>query len=280
VTGPERAGQARRFEGRSVLITGAASGIGAATATRFAAEGARLALADLSESRLREFAAGLDAEVLTRALDVSDADALAGWVQETAVELGGIDVLVNNAGIGCFGHADEITPQQWRQTLAVDLDAVFFASRAALPHLRERRGCIVNTASISGMLADPGLVAYNVAKAGVIHLTRSMAVDHAGDGIRVNCICPGGVATPMIGAHTRDDDIMAAYADLVPLGRVGTAEEMAAGIAFLASSDASYITGIALTIDGGVTAQTGQPNFDRIYRARGWDEKLRARDVS
>src|SRR5690606_32394563 len=189
-----------------------------------------------------------------RGVDVADGDAVMQCVDDAAAHFGQLDVLVNNAGIGCFGHVDEITPQAWRQTMAVDLDAVFFGSRAALPHLRKTRGNIVNTASISGLLGDPGLVAYNVAKAGVVNLTRNMAVDHAHEGIRVNCICPGGVATPMLKAHTRDAAIMAEYEKLVPMGRVAQPEEMAAGIAFLASGDASYITGHALVIDGGVTA--------------------------
>lgn len=273
----EPLGAMRRFDGRIVAITGAASGIGAAAARRFASEGARLALCDLNEDRLRESAAALgltDADLFLRGVDVGDASAVEAFVHDAAAALGGLDVLVNNAGVGCFGHVDEITPEQWRRTLAIDLDAVFFGSRAALPYLRQSRGCIVNTASISGLLADPGLVAYNVAKAGVINLTRNMAVDHAAEGVRANCICPGGVGTPMIKAHTRDNAIMDDYANLVPMGRVGTAEEMAAGIAFLASSDASYITGQSLIIDGGVTAQTGQPNFDRHYRERGWDKKM------
>src|SRR5690606_13557906 len=180
-----------------------------------------------------------------RGVDVADGDAVMQCVDDAAAHFGQLDVLVNNAGIGCFGHVDEITPQAWRQTMAVDLDAVFFASRTALPHLRKTRGNIVNTASISGLLGDPGLVAYNVAKAGVVNLTRNMAVDHAHEGIRVNCICPGGVATPMLKAHTRDAAIMAEYEKLVPMGRVAQPEEMAAGIAFLASGDASYITGHA-----------------------------------
>lgn len=262
-----------RFEGKVVAITGAASGIGEATARRFAAEGARLALCDLSEDALATAAADFDAPLL-RAVDVSDAVAFESFIDEAASRFGRLDVLVNNAGIGCFGHVDEISAEQWRRTMAVDLDAVFFGSRAALPHLRKVSGCIVNTASISGLFADPGLAAYNVAKAGVVNLTRNMAVDHAAEGVRVNCICPGGVGTAMLKAHLRDDAIMEEYQRLVPMGRVGTADEMAAGIAFLASGDASYITGTTLTIDGGVTAQTGQPNFDRIYRERGWDKKL------
>src|SRR3954447_13116404 len=221
-----------RFEGRVVAITGAASGIGLATARRFAAEGARLALCDVRLEQLQAAIADLTlagADLTVSAVDVADGEAVTAWVNEAARRLGRLDVLVNNAGIGCFGHVDEISPEAWRRTLAVDLDAVFFGSRAALPYLRESRGCIVNTASISGAFGDPGLVAYNVAKAGVINLSRNMAVDHATEGVRVNCICPGGVGTPMIKAHTRDEAIMDEYARLVPMGRVGTAEEMAAG---------------------------------------------------
>ncbi len=267
----------RRFEGMVVAITGAASGIGEATARRCAAEGAILALCDLSEDALAQMVTrtGIAESARTlRAVDVSDIDAISSFIDDAAQSLGRLDVLVNNAGIGCFGHVDEITAEQWRRTMAVDLDAVFFGSRAALPYLRTAGGCIVNTASISGLFADPGLAAYNVAKAGVVNLTRNMAVDHAGEGIRVNCICPGGVGTAMLKSHLRDAAIMEDYERLVPMGRVGTADEMAAGIAFLASSDASYITGTTLTIDGGVTAQTGQPNFDRLYRQRGWDKKI------
>jgi meso-butanediol dehydrogenase/(S,S)-butanediol dehydrogenase/diacetyl reductase len=276
----EPLGSMRRFEGQVVAISGAASGIGAACAARFAAEGAHLALCDLRLEALEAAAADLGlnaAQLWVQAVDVGDGEAYAAFVHGAAERFGRLDVLVNNAGVGCFGHVDEITPEAWRRTLAVDLDAVFFGSRAALAHLRASRGSIVNTASISGLLGDPGLAAYNVAKAGVINLTRNMAVDHAHEHIRVNCICPGGVGTPMLRSHLRDAAIMDEYARTVPMGRVGTAEEMAAGVCFLASRDAAYITGQALVIDGGVTAQTGQPNFDRLYRERGWDKTIRER---
>jgi meso-butanediol dehydrogenase/(S,S)-butanediol dehydrogenase/diacetyl reductase len=275
----EPLGSMRRFEGLVVSISGAASGIGSAAALRFAAEGAKLALCDLQAERLEAVASKLSAKVFARAVDVSDGDAYAAYIDDAAAHFGQLDVLVNNAGIGCFGHVDEITPEAWRRTLAVDLDAVFFGSRAALQHLCKTRGSIVNTASISGLFGDPGLVAYSVAKAGVVNLTRNMAVDHAHDGIRVNCVCPGGVGTPMLKAHTRDAAIMEEYARLVPMGRVAEPEEVASAIAFLASKDASYITGQALVVDGGVTAQTGQPNFDRLYRERGWEKKILARGV-
>lgn len=280
---PEPLGTMRRFESKMVLITGAASGIGAAAATRFAAEGASLALCDLRADALSTFAETLQldtARLFTRPVDVSDDTALCRFVDDAASHFGRLDVLVNNAGIGAFGHIDEITPATWRQVMSVNLDAVFFACRTALPHLRASRGCIVNTASISGLFADPGLVAYNTAKSALVNLTRNMAVDHATDGIRVNCICPGGVATPMVRSHMKDAQLMADYATLVPMARLGSAEEMAAGITFLASRDASYITGTALVLDGGVTAMTGQPNFDVRYRERGWDQAIFERQAN
>ena len=270
----EPLGSMRRFANKVVIITGGASGIGAATARRFASEGAKVAICDMSEKGLSAMAEELGEGLFTRVVDVSDYPSITGIIDDVAAHFGRLDVMVNNAGIGCFGHADEIAIEAWRRTMAVDLDGVFYGCRAALPHLRETGGNIVNTASISGHLADPGLVAYNVAKAGVINLTRNLAVDHAEEGIRANCICPGGAGTAMLTAHLRDEAIMEEYARLVPMGRVGKPEEMAAAIAFLASADASYITGVALSIDGGVTAQTGQPNFDRLYRERGWDKKI------
>lgn len=276
MTSRQTASAPARFLDKVVTITGAASGIGAATARRFAAEGALLGLCDKNGDLLRDMVRDtLDPRrVRWRDVDVSDSAAVEAFIDLVADQFDGIDVLINNAGVGCFGHVDEITTDQWHRTIAVNLDAVFYSSRSALPHLVNSQGCIVNTASISGAFGDPGLVAYNVAKAGVINLTRSMAVDHAHQGVRVNCVCPGGVETPMLKAHMRDEEIMGRYEELVPMRRLGTPDEMAAAIAFLASDDATYITGHALTVDGGVTAQTGQPNFDRLYRARGWDRKL------
>jgi meso-butanediol dehydrogenase/(S,S)-butanediol dehydrogenase/diacetyl reductase len=266
----EPLGSMRRFEGKVAVVTGAASGIGAAAAERFLAEGAFVAGCDVNgdalADRFAQFGVPGD-RVLTQAVDVADSAALAAFIHAAAVRFGAIDVLVNNAGIGSFGRADELPVEAWDRVLAINLGAAFHGSRAALPYLRKSHGCIVNTASISGLFADPGLLAYNVSKAAVVNLTRNMAVDHAAEGIRVNCICPGPVGTPMLAPLLADPGVTAQYATLIPLGRVGTAEEMAAAILFLASRDAAFITGTAMVIDGGVTCQTGQPNLDRILRA-------------
>lgn len=263
----------QRFAGKVALVTGAASGIGAATAQRLAAEGAALALCDLREQPLREFAGSLalaPERLFFAAVDVADGAALGNFVDAAAAHFGRLDVLVNNAGQGAFGHVDELTPETWHRVMSVNVDSVFFASRAAIPHLRRSGGNIVNLGSISGMFADPGLAAYTASKAAVINLTSGMALDHAGEGLRVNCVCPGAIGTPMLKPHMRDEGIMAEYARLIPMGRVASAEEVASAICFLASAEASYITGVALVIDGGVTAASGQPNFDRLYRERGW----------
>lgn len=257
----------RRFVDRVVIITGAASGIGAATAHRLGSEGATLVLADIDRTALSASATRLEhlaVPIVRVPTDVSDEKQVKSLVAAAVERFGRLNVLVNNAGIGQFGHVTEITSEQWRRVMAVDLDSVFFGAKYAIPHLVATRGCIVNTCSISGLFGDPGLVAYNTAKGAVANLTRNLAVDHAGDGVRVNSVCPGGVATPMLQRIL--DRHGAEYERLVPLGRPGEPEEIAAAIAFLASDDASYVTGHNLVVDGGVTAATGQPNFDRMLR--------------
>jgi meso-butanediol dehydrogenase/(S,S)-butanediol dehydrogenase/diacetyl reductase len=266
----------KRFANKVVIVTGAAAGIGAATARRFAAEGADLVLSDTRDDVQRPVAEELQrgaANVLCQRTDVGDCEEVQRLIDAAAARFGRIDVLVNNAGITYFGHVTEITPEQWRKVMAVDLDSIFFAARAAIPHLAKTRGCIVNTASISGLSGDYGLAAYNAAKGGVVNLTRTLAIDHAADGIRVNAVCPGPVETKLTAAMARDPDFMEEYRKLVPMARMGQPEEIAASIVFLASDDASCITGHNLVVDGGVTAATGQPNFTRMFRERGWDQR-------
>jgi meso-butanediol dehydrogenase/(S,S)-butanediol dehydrogenase/diacetyl reductase len=258
----------RRFEGKVVLITGAASGIGAATARRFAREGAQLVLGDIDESggtALAKELAERGSATAFRATDVGDLAQVEALTREAVERFGRLDVAFNNAGIGAYGKAPDLDPQAWHKIIAVDLHGVFYGCRAAIPEMRRSGGgTIINTASISGLGGDYGLAAYNAAKGAVVNLTRTVAIDHARENIRVNAVCPGPIATALTAPLLGSEDLVHEYGKLVPMGRVGKAEEIAGVVAFLASDDASYITGATLVVDGGVTAATGQPNFTRV----------------
>lgn len=256
-----------RFEDKVVIITAAASGIGLAAARRFAAEGAVLALSDIAFDKLKAEgdALGLSEDRLHLSqVDVSRPAEIEALVAGTVERFGRLDILVNNAGVGAFGYVTEITPEVWDRVIATTLSSVFYASRAALPHLVKTRGSIVNTASVSGLAGDVGFAAYNAAKGGVVNLTRAMAIDHAADGVRVNAICPGVTETGLTAWMNDHPAIMESFADRLPGGRMGTPDEMAGAILFLASDDASYVTGANLVVDGGLTAATGQPYFRRL----------------
>jgi meso-butanediol dehydrogenase/(S,S)-butanediol dehydrogenase/diacetyl reductase len=197
-------------------------------------------------------------------VDVANLTEVESFIQAGIDRFGRLDVLINNAGMGSFGTVDQLPPETWRQVLGVNLDSVFFGARCAVPHLAKTGGCIINTASISGLGGDYGFAAYNAAKAGVINLTRTLAMDHAHQGIRVNAVCPGLVLTPIAAALHQTPQIMDAYRQMIPMGRACEPDEIARPILFLASSAASYITGEALVIDGGVRASAGQPNFKTL----------------
>ncbi len=245
------------LEGKRAIVTGAASGIGAATARLLMARGARVVAVDVAGDALADAVAGSD--LIPHVADLSDQAAVEAMIAFAVERLDGLDILVNNAGIGALAKTADLDPATWRKVMAIDLDAVFYAARKALPHLVESRGCIVNTASISGIGADYGFAAYNAAKAGVIGLTRVMAIDYAKDGVRVNAVSPGFTETAMV-THM-PPAIRDAYLARIPMRRAGTAEDMARAIAFLASADAGYVTGHNLVVDGGITAHTGQPDI-------------------
>ena len=253
------------FEGKRAVVTGAASGIGAAVTRLLVRAGARVVAADIAQSKLEALAEELGASVMPHLVDLSLRPGVEAMVQAAVEAFGGLDILVNNAGIGAFARAGDLDPEIWRKVLAIDLDAVFYASRIALPHLIESQGNIVCTASISGMGADFGFTAYNAAKAGVLALVRNMAIDYAARGVRVNAVSPGFTLTAL--TEQMPPPFREAYADNVPMKRAGTPEEIAEAIVFLASGRASYITGQNLTVDGGLTAWTGQPNtYDLIHQ--------------
>lgn len=252
-----------RFGGKVAIVTGGASGIGAAFVRRVHSEGAAVMIADLDVSGGEALAAELGGNAVFRQVDVSDAAAVEAMVEACVAQFGGLDILYNNAGIGCFGLTPDLPLEQWHRVIAVNLDAVFFGCRAAIPHMRRRGGgAIVNTASASGMAADFGFTAYNAAKAAVINYTRCLAIDHAVDGIRANAVCPGPVETPIL--MNGVDAILGLKAEwegVVPAKRFARPEEIAAVAAFLVSDDASYVTGVSVPVDGGLTAHTGQPDL-------------------
>jgi len=256
-----------RFEGRAALVTGGASGIGAATTRRFASEGAKVMIADRDEPLGLALAEELGSAVTFHKVDVSNLEEVGTLVEVAVRQYGRLDILFNNAGIGHFGDTTEIEPEIWEKVLAVDLNSVFFACRAAIPHFREMGGgVIVNTASISGVGGDYGFAAYCAAKAAVINYTKTLALDHARENIRVNAVSPGAIDTALSKFLITEPEILEDYQACIPMGRVGRAEEIAGVVAFLASDDASYITGQNLVVDGGLTSHTGQPNFTAHIR--------------
>jgi meso-butanediol dehydrogenase/(S,S)-butanediol dehydrogenase/diacetyl reductase len=251
---------ADRFHGKVVIVTGAASGIGEATARRFVAEGAKVALVDRDEASLEKVAKSLPADqVMVQAADVSDSRAVDGLVAAIIGHFGRLDVIVNNAGVHEGGDPASITDEKWRKVMSTDVDGVFYGCRAALPHIEKTRGSIVNTASVSGTGGDWGMSPYNAAKGAVVNLTRALALDLGKKGIRVNAVCPSLTRTGMTEDMMNDKKLLAKFAERIPLGRVCEPEEVAAVIAFLASDDASFMTGANVAVDGGVSASNGQP---------------------
>ncbi len=249
----------QRLEGRRALVTGAASGIGRASAIRLAEEGARVYCADINAEGAKETAEQIRAaggEAASGAVDVAELASCEASVEAAVEAFGGLDVLCNVAGILQPGHTTELEAELFDRTLAINLSGTFYMCRSALPHLLDGGGAIVNMASAAALQGVPYNVAYCASKAGVIGLTQSLAAEYAKREVRVNCICPGGVMTPMTQAgfavEGMDVALMARTAPLLP--RLGTPEEIAALVAYLASDESGYMTGEAVRIDGGQVA--------------------------
>ena len=246
-----------RFDGKAVLVTGANSGIGAATARAFGAEGARLMMTGIDAEAGAEVmaeinGAGGNARFIHG--DLTDPVFRDGLIDRVVAELGRLDVLCNNAGINRRGQVQELSHDDYRLIMTVNIDSVFALSRAAIPVMREQgAGAIVNTASELGETATANIPAYCSSKGAVVQLTRAMALEHAREGIRINAICPGPVMTDLL-AGGRDAAYLAKTAEAVPMGRIGEPHEIAPAILFLASDEASFMTGAMMIVDGGVTA--------------------------
>ncbi len=235
--------------GKTALVTGAARGIGLATTKTFLQQGWRVAMVDWDGAELAAATDGLQG-VVGIERDVSNPTDATAILQDTIDAFGQVDALVNNAGVADFGPIEQTDFERWRRVMSVNLDGVFLMAQAAIPALKETKGCIVNIASISGLRASTLRVAYGTSKAAVIHLTEQQAAELGEYGIRANAVAPGPVRTKLaMAVHTQD--IIDAYHDAIPLNRYGSEQEIANVICFLCSDDASYVTGQLISVDGG-----------------------------
>lgn len=252
-----------QLEGKLALITGAATGIGKATALLFAREGARVVIGDVNEQGARETADTVNVENgVGRArfvpTDVSRAEEVQALMRDAAEFMGGIDIIVNNAGAQRSGRVTHFEESEWDLIMKVNPKSCFLAAKYGVPYLKERGGgSIVNMSSLAGLKGGPGMTAYSASKGAIVAFTKALAAELAPDRIRVNCMCPGWIDTPFnqpaidfMGGRSTQEEMVA---ESVPLQRQGTPQEIAPGMLFLASDASSYMTGQALSIDGGVS---------------------------
>jgi NAD(P)-dependent dehydrogenase (short-subunit alcohol dehydrogenase family) len=250
----------RRLHDRRAIITGAGAGIGRAIAMRFAAEGARVMVADLDADAAETVAGELGPPAFAHEVDVSSEEGAAAMIARASEEWGGLDVLVNNAGVGIAATTPDTGAADWQRVIDVCLSGTFFGMKHAIPLIRNSGGgAIINMSSVAALVGVADRAAYCAAKGGILALTRAAAVDHVAEGVRVNCIAPGTVDTPWVQRITSGyDDPQAARAAMEerqPHGRLVSPEEIAAMAAYLASDEAASVIGAAMVIDGGMTAR-------------------------
>ncbi|AVF63725.1 SDR family oxidoreductase [Vibrio alginolyticus] len=250
----------RGLKNKVALVTGSANGIGLAIAKRLYEEGANVALADWNEEQLANAVEGFDKQrVSAHSIDVSDPDKVAALISDVVTRFGKLDILVNNAGVHVPGSVIEGSLEDWKKISGVNIDGVVYCAKFALPELLKTKGCMVNTASVSGLGGDWGAAFYCASKGAVVNLTRAMALDHGADGVRINAVCPSLVKTNMTNGWPQD--IRDKFNERIALGRAAEPEEIASVVTFLASDDASFINGVNLPVDGGATASDGQPKI-------------------
>lgn len=250
----------RGLKNKVALVTGSANGIGLAIAKRLYEEGTNVALADWNEEQLANAVESFDKQrVSAHSIDVSDPDKVAALISDVVTRFGKLDILVNNAGVHVPGSVIEGSVEDWKKISGVNIDGVVYCAKFALPELLKTKGCMVNTASVSGLGGDWGAAFYCASKGAVVNLTRAMALDHGAEGVRINAVCPSLVKTNMTNGWPQE--IRDKFNERIALGRAAEPEEIASVVTFLASDDASFINGVNLPVDGGATASDGQPKI-------------------
>jgi NAD(P)-dependent dehydrogenase (short-subunit alcohol dehydrogenase family) len=249
-----------RLEGKVAIVTGAAGGIGSAIVERFAAEGAAVVAADVSEERLRHVAQRAGGETSWQVCDVARAEDVQRLVATAVERHGKLTTMCNNAAVSIPGSVEEVSENDFDRTIAVNLRGVFLGCKYAVPELlKAGGGSIVNTGSVNSLVAEPFLTAYVASKGGVLMLTKAVALDYADKGIRCNCLCPGWVDTPINHPHAERmgglEGVLESLPEWQPIGRQGFPEEIAAAAVYLASDESAFMTGSAFVIDGGMTAR-------------------------
>lgn len=250
----------QRFSDKVVIVTGASSGIGLATARRFSQEGAKVVVAARHDLQAVVDELGAD-RTLAVVTDVSKDQDVRQLIDQTIARFGQIDVLVNNAGTAKSGDPASISDEDWQTVLQTNVSGVFYVCRAAISHLEKTQGCIINTSSVSGLGGDWNMSPYNASKGAVSNYTRALAMDLGSRGIRVNAVCPSLTRTEMSTGVQNRPELLKQFLQRIPLGRMAEPEEVAAVIAFLASDDARFVTGALIPVDGGVSASNGQPSL-------------------